>query len=83
MKLHLSQPNRQPQDTGVRPTRDHVTRLIERYFDVHEAELYIGGMSVSQLANKFGTPIFVYDQDVIFRKINEVRSMLPPRFHLF
>lgn len=74
---------RNDQEPVARPPRDHVARLLERYFEVRDHELHIGGLSVSRLAEEFGTPIFLYDQGVILRKIQAVRSMLPSGFRLF
>ena len=71
------------QEPAARPPRDHVARLLERYFEVRDDELYIGGLSASQLAEEFGTPIFLYDQGVILRKLREVGSVLPSGFSLF
>ena len=78
--MHTSQKQQEP---GARPHGDHVARLVERCFGMHDAELHVGGISVSQLAAKFGIPLFVYDQGVVLRKIDEVRSMLPSHFGLF
>jgi diaminopimelate decarboxylase len=75
--------SRSQHDSGARPTYDHVARLVERHFDVRDSELYVGGLSVTQLAEEFGTPTYVYDQGVILNKINEVCSILPSRFRLF
>ena len=62
---------------------DHAARVIGRYFGVRGSELLIGGLPVTQLAEQFGTPLFVYDQEVIRRKIRQIRSILPPRFQLY
>lgn len=80
MKSQLPSPQRHSAD---RPAHDHVARLVQRHFEVRESELYVGGKSVSQIAEQFGTPTFVYDQGVMLHKIEEVRSLLPSRFRLF
>lgn len=67
----------------VRPQSDHVARLVDCHFVIRNGELHVGGIPVSQLAKDFGTPLFVYDQAAILRKIQEVRSTLPDRFCLF
>lgn len=68
---------------GDRVTVDHVSRLIERFFSVRNNELYVGGVPVSELRKKFGTPIFVYDQAALQKRIERVKAILPPRFSLY
>lgn len=60
-----------------------VERVINRYFDVRDGELIVGGMPASELAARFGTPLFVYDTGVVQKKISEVKAILPARFQLF
>jgi diaminopimelate decarboxylase len=66
-----------------RLVRDHVARLVENHFEIRGTELCIGGIPVSQLAEEYGTPLFVYDQSVILRRISDIQSILPSRFRLF
>ena len=56
-----------------------VGSLIRRYFPLSEDELRLGGVSVSSLAAKFGTPLFVYDHSVLERKFALLRNSLPQR----
>jgi diaminopimelate decarboxylase len=42
----------------------------------------IGGFSPAALAREFGTPLFVYDLDVIGRRVDALRSVLPAGFKL-
>jgi diaminopimelate decarboxylase len=56
-----------------------VGSLIRRYFPLSEEELCLGRVSVSSLAAKFGTPLFVYDHSVLERKFAALRNSLPPR----
>jgi diaminopimelate decarboxylase len=57
--------------------------LAERYFSVKSGELFIGDVSVSALAQEYGTPLFVYDQRVLDRKWELLRKTLPPAFTIF
>ncbi|MGC1978089.1 MAG: type III PLP-dependent enzyme [Candidatus Sulfotelmatobacter sp.] len=43
-------------------------------------ELIIGGLTVSSLAARHGTPVFVYDRAVVDKKLLALRNALPPRF---
>jgi len=56
---------------------------IEDYFSVSNDELQIGGVRVSKLADEFGTPLFVYDEAVMQRKWNSLRSSFPRRFEIY
>ena len=50
--------------------------LIERYFPSPASELLIGGVPVSSLAERYGTPLFVYDTGVLEKKWDLLRSAL-------
>jgi diaminopimelate decarboxylase len=40
----------------------------------------MGGLSVRSLAEKYGTPLFIYDRGVLDAKWNQLRAALPARF---
>jgi len=82
MTNSLSTSNCQP-EIGSTVTGDHVSRLIEAYFEIREHELCIGGLSVSELSEEFGTPIFIYDQSALHNRIERIEAILPSRFRLF
>jgi diaminopimelate decarboxylase len=54
--------------------------IIARYFRSAGGELLLGGIPVSQLAASYGTPLFVYDRQVLERKFEMLRGALPPEF---
>ena len=56
-----------------------VGALIRKHFPLSDSELRPGGVSVTSLAAKFGTPFFVYDHLVMDRKFALLRSTLPKR----
>lgn len=43
-------------------------------------ELLVGGLSVSSLVARHGTPVFVYDHAIVQRKYAVLRAALPQRF---
>jgi diaminopimelate decarboxylase len=45
-------------------------------------ELLIGGMSVSDIAARHGTPLFIYDRSIMERKLVALREALPPKFSI-
>ena len=64
-------------------TNDQIARLVDRYFRCEFGELHIGGLAASQLAEIHGTPLFVYDRQVIEQKLDEIRSTLTSRFSVY
>jgi diaminopimelate decarboxylase len=61
---------------------DPVASLIEQYFPSSKQELCVGGVSISALANHYGTPFFVYDRGVIDQKWALLRDALPKVFSI-
>jgi diaminopimelate decarboxylase len=46
-------------------------------------ELYVGGISVSELVRKYGEPFYVYDGEVIERQYNKVRAAVPAEVQVY
>src|SRR5580658_4651544 len=42
----------------------------------------MGGLTVRALAEKYGTPLFIYDRGVLDAKWNALRAALPARFSI-
>ncbi len=59
---------------------DAVSQLIARHFAQHGAELVIGGVPVSRLAERYDTPLFVYDRAVLDSQLDALRAALPAGF---
>jgi diaminopimelate decarboxylase len=62
---------------------DLAASLVSKYFPKSGDSLVIGDVSVLQLAEIYGTPIFIYDQGVLDRKFDSLRSALPERFSIY
>jgi diaminopimelate decarboxylase len=62
---------------------DLAASLIAKYFPKSRESLVIGNLPVSQLAESYGTPIFVYDQAVLNSKYDSLRAALPKRFSIY
>jgi diaminopimelate decarboxylase len=62
---------------------DQAQRLVTQYFASHDGQLAIGGRAVSELAERYGTPLFLYDRGVIERKWDLLRNALPEEFSIF
>jgi len=59
---------------------DHVQSLVARHFGVISGELHVGGIPVSVLAREHGTPLFVYDAQVLDRQYALLRDTYPKEF---
>ncbi|MBI3756941.1 MAG: type III PLP-dependent enzyme [Deltaproteobacteria bacterium] len=54
--------------------------LLSRFFPESERELIVGGIPVRALVARYGTPLFLYDSDILDRKWNLLRHALPEQF---
>ncbi len=50
---------------------------IEESFAAHGGELLIGKVAATHLAKEFGTPLFVYDQQIMRRQWERLRTTFP------
>jgi diaminopimelate decarboxylase len=62
---------------------DLAASLTTKYFPKSGESLVIGDSSVLQLAEFYGTPIFIYDRGVLNRKYDALRSALPESFAIY
>ncbi len=62
---------------------DLAASLVEKYFPQSRESLVIGGLPVTQLAEVYGTPLFVYDRAVLDMKYDALRAALPDRFSIY
>ena len=54
--------------------------------EIKDGEIYIGGVSVDEIANSFGTPTYVYDEAQIranYRKVRTTFEKYYPDFKMF
>jgi diaminopimelate decarboxylase len=47
-----------------------------------DGELLVGDVPVSSIAQRYGTPLFIYDRAILERKYAELRNALPKRFSI-
>jgi diaminopimelate decarboxylase len=57
--------------------------IIRRCFGSSTSELIISGVSAATIAEYYGTPLFVYDRQVVDRNLNALRSALPAEFEIY
>jgi diaminopimelate decarboxylase len=62
---------------------NQVPSLIDRFFAARNGELWVGEVAVSTLANRYGTPAFIYDRGVMEKKWNLLRRSLPREFSIY
>jgi diaminopimelate decarboxylase len=60
-----------------------IQRIVRASFAVVEGELWIGGLPVTELAGRFGTPLFVYDAAVLDGQLEQLRAALPSAFEVY
>ncbi|MFP5341981.1 MAG: diaminopimelate decarboxylase family protein [Candidatus Limnocylindria bacterium] len=70
-------PGRPPTDPDVRPRRGRPPARNE----ILRAGRF-GGLAPEDLATRYGTPLYVYDLDVIAGQVGALRSALPPHAEL-
>lgn len=59
-----------------------VSEDVLRQYQTSHGELLIGGETASSLAERHGTPLYVYDHAAIQKRITEMRSLLPASISL-
>jgi diaminopimelate decarboxylase len=59
---------------------DRVSALVARYFSVAGGELRVGGVPIGILAERYGTPLYVYDAHVLDQKWRLLRTALTAEF---
>jgi diaminopimelate decarboxylase len=52
-------------------------------FEIKDGELLIGGKKVSLLAAHHGTPLYIYDENIIRRKCKDLREILPDELKIY
>jgi len=56
--------------------------LARKHFGIFEGELLAGGIPVSALAGKYGTPLYIYDKKVVNAKLQALLTALPAVFEV-
>ena len=46
--------------------------------EVSEGLLYLGGISADSLLERFGSPLYVYEEDVLINRFRKMRNCFPP-----
>ena len=81
----MTDPVKPPEGANPGPPPEaggHVEELLDRHFAVRGGELLVGGVGIGAIAERFGTPLFVYDRDILLRQLDLLRGALPDRFSL-
>lgn len=61
-------------------TFGHCDLVTPQWQRTTDGELLVGGIPVSAIAGKYGTPLFVYDPSILEQKYIALRNTLPERF---
>src|SRR5260370_4050677 len=62
---------------------DLAALLTAKYFPRSGESLVIGDFSANQLAEMYGTPMFIYDRAVLDMKYEALRAALPERIAIY
>jgi len=56
---------------------EFLEKLLTRCFSSQDSVLHIGGKSVASLAERYETPLFIYDRDAMDQKLDALQTLLP------
>lgn len=56
--------------------------IIRRNFGIRGQELLVGDLTVSKIAQEFGTPLFIYDEGILEAQLSALRNALPASFSI-
>src|SRR5262245_45353492 len=62
---------------------DLVRLLVGRFFGSDDGELCVGGIPITSLAERHGTPLFVYDRSIMDSKLKVLRDAITPEFDVY
>lgn len=62
---------------------DFTKRIAAGLFYRREGQAMLNGVSIEQLAATYGTPLFVYDADVLLRQLERLRRALPEPIDIY
>lgn len=62
---------------------NHAAQITEKHFEICDHQLRIGNIAMEELANKFGTPLFIYHRETITKTVRDLQARLPDRFQLY
>ena len=55
----------------------------KNYFKSNGSELLVGDVPVTEIVQEFGTPLFVYDQEILGSKLDLLRKTFSQKFQIF
>lgn len=62
---------------------DPALALTRKYFELSQGALLVSGIPITTLAEKYGTPVFIYDARIVDQKLDALSRALPARFAIF
>jgi diaminopimelate decarboxylase len=57
--------------------------FVARDFELHGQQLALDGCRMTELADRFGTPLFVYSQRILQRSWDQLRGTFPREFRVY
>jgi diaminopimelate decarboxylase len=61
---------------------NHALASSLSHYNRYNGELYLGEMKISAIAEKYGTPVFIYSRDIIRKRHSALRKVLPEEIQI-
>lgn len=79
----MKPPRNGPKPTDSSKHPDVLSEILERNFRSVGGQLMVGGLPIRAIAERYGTPFYVYDRAALDRKWEEFRGALPDEIDIF
>ena len=71
-----------PVQKPVETVKTSVRALVDKHFAIAHGCLQLQGLSIEDIAETYGSPLYVYDAGVIKMQLAQLRQALPERFQI-
>ena len=62
---------------------EYIHRLADNYFSYIDTDLHVGGVPLSSILEQYGTPLFLYNGEILDQKWTLLRQTLPKEFSIY
>ena len=78
---NMTTPVHRPVDLPQTPA-DRPRHTPPTGYSARDGELVVGGLTITELARRVGTPFFAYDRAMLHARVAQLRAVLPARVGL-
>lgn len=61
----------------MKSEKNLVKNIINNHFDVQHGQLKVGGKTIEDIVDRFGTPLYIYDPSIFRKKLTLLKNALP------